>query len=131
MAAPKRTEHTADTAPLKEGNFGFLDPKRLAAQEKRWRYRPCKPKGASTTSTPKWSLRVPLDDGRDCYGAANDYYPDEWGSGDYRKSRVSFQWRVGHLGACSPMRCARHSLMRPLRSSSPRCLDSVLATPRS
>ena len=132
MTSPKVTTRVAEKAPFPEANFGFLDPKRLAAQEKRWRYRPRKPKGASTTSAPKWSLRVPLDDGRDCYGAANDFYPDEWGSGDYRKSPVPGDYRmhrtrdgmyfsVGEeakcpsrlvsprlIGACSHVGIARH-----------------------
>ena len=123
MAAPERTEHAADTEPLKEGDFGFLDPKRLKAEEKRWRYRPRKPKGAPTTSSPKWSLRVPLDDGRDCYGAANDYYPDEWGSGDYRKSPVPTEYRM-HRTRGGMYFSVREEVKCPSRLVSPRLIGA-------
>ena len=49
-------KRVADTAPLEEGDFRFLDPKRLKAEEERWRYRPNKPKEARKKSAPKWSL---------------------------------------------------------------------------
>ena len=123
MAAPERTEHAADTEPRKEGDFGFLDPKRLAAQEKRWRYRPRKPKQASSKAGPKWSLRVPLDDGRDCYGAANDFYPDEWGSGDYRKSPVPGDYRM-HRTRDGMYFSVREEVKCPSRLDSPRLIGA-------
>jgi len=123
MAAPKVTTRVAERAPFPEANFGFLDPKRLAAQEKRWRYRPRKPKGACKTSAPKWSLRVPLDDGRDCYGAANDYYPDEWGSGDYRKSPVPSEYRM-HCTKDGMYFSASEEVKCPSRLVSPRIIGS-------
>ena len=43
----KVTKRVVDKSPLEEGDLRFLDPKRLAAQEKRWRYRPRKPEPAA------------------------------------------------------------------------------------
>jgi hypothetical protein len=112
-------KRVADTAPLEEGDFRFLDPKRLKAEEERWRYRPNKPKEARKKSAPKWSLRVPLDDGRDCYGYANDYYPDEWGSGDYRKSPLPGAARM-HFTKDGMYFSVREEVKCPSRLDSPR-----------
>jgi hypothetical protein len=87
----KRTNRQSSQAGF---DISHLDLQRLRAMERRWRYRPRAPKAMGATLSVAWTLRVPLDDGRNCYENANDYYPSEWGSGDYDKSPIPGAYRM-------------------------------------
>ena len=74
--------------PPQGSEFSKLDPQRLAARRRNWCDTPRAPRRRKGDGQLPWSLRVPLDDGMDCYGSANDYYPRDWGSGDYGRSPI-------------------------------------------